>query len=202
MKPITRSCLAGVLAVAPILLGSGATAANAATDTSVGIARSAALHAAASPIRIKNERSQLCMEVNQADGTSGMGNGTGILQFTCHTGAQQQWSLFAEELDGAGNIRYVSFINARSGKCLEPNQADGASGMGNGTGIVQFTCHHGLQQHWRQIYLGGGHFQFRNRRSDLCMEVNQADGTSGMGNGAGILQFTCHGGAQQQWSSA
>ncbi|MGI8334760.1 RICIN domain-containing protein [Actinomadura scrupuli] len=188
--------------MAPVLLGNGATAANAATGASVSLGRSAARYAAAAPIRIQNRRSSKCLEVNQADGTFGLGNGAGVLQFTCHAGAQQQWTLFAEVLDGAGNILFVSFINVRSGKCLEPNQADGTFGLGNGTGIVQFTCHHGVQQHWRQIAMGDGFFLFQNRRSGLCMEVNQGDGTFGLGNGTGVLQFTCHGGAQQQWRAA
>ncbi|KAA9381722.1 ricin-type beta-trefoil lectin domain protein [Microbispora cellulosiformans] len=202
MRSITRSHLVGVLAVAPFLLGSGATAVNAATSASVSLARAAAPYAAAPPIRIQNRRSGLCMEVNQGDGTYGLGNGTGIVQYTCHTGTQQQWTLFAEVLDGAGNVLYVSFVNGRSGKCLEPNQADGTSGLGNGTGIVQYTCHHGVQQHWRQIAMGDGYFLFQNRRSGLCMEVNQGDGTYGLGNGTGVLQYTCHGGAQQQWRAA
>jgi hypothetical protein len=37
-------------------------------------------------------------------------------------------------------------------------------------------------------------------RSGLCLEVNQASG--GMNDGDGILQFTCHGGAQQLWMAA
>jgi hypothetical protein len=77
--------------VAPFLLGNGATAANAATGASVSLARLAAPYAAAAPIKFKNGRSGLCMEVNQADGTLGLGDGIGVLQFTCHGGAQQQW---------------------------------------------------------------------------------------------------------------
>jgi hypothetical protein len=92
MRSITRSCLVGVLAVAPFLLGNGAMAANAATGASVSLARLAAPYAAAAPIKFKNGRSgDKCLEVNQADGALGLGDGTGVLQFTCHHGAQQQW---------------------------------------------------------------------------------------------------------------
>ncbi|WP_405149058.1 RICIN domain-containing protein [Sphaerisporangium sp. NBC_01403] len=220
MKSIMRGRLVGALTAATFLLGTGATAANAATtEAAVSPAWAAApsvamTSTAPAPIRIENRRSGKCLEVGRYNWGPPVAQGAKVQQWDCQSGKDQQWqannlnksgaqrwTLWAEELDGNGNLRYVSFRVVLSGQCLEVNQADGSRGLGNGAGVLQLPCHHGAQQQWKQIYKGGGFFQFQNRRSGKCLEIHQAEGSRGLGNGAEALQWSCHNGAWQQWKA-
>jgi hypothetical protein len=135
-----------------------------------------------------------------------------VRQFTCQTGTDhtfslnnndragaQRWTTFLEEIGPNGT--FYSFRVALSGQCLEVNQTGRTRGLGNDAFLVQMPCNHSFQQQWRQFNVGNGFFQFQNRRSNKCLEVDQADGTAGFGSGTRVIQFRCHGGAQQQWKA-
>ncbi|MBO3750672.1 RICIN domain-containing protein [Streptosporangiaceae bacterium NEAU-GS5] len=206
MKSMMRGCLVGALAVAAVPLGIGSTTANAGTS----VMSSAAAKAAAAPIRIENRRSGKCLEVARTGFAPPLTSGARVDQFTCQTGADhsfavnnndragaQRWTLFLEEIGPNGS--FYSFRVALSGQCLEVNQTGRTQGLGNNAFLVQMPCNHSFQQQWRQFSLGNGFFQFQNRRSNRCLEVDQADGSAGLGSGTRVIQFRCHGGAQQQW---
>lgn len=46
-------------------------------------------------------------------------------------------------------ISYVQLQNERSGRCVEPDQRVG-KGRAEGGPVLQWTCHGGSQQQWRQ----------------------------------------------------
>ncbi|WP_082801752.1 RICIN domain-containing protein [Herbidospora cretacea] len=98
-----RGRLAGALAAGTLLLGLGATAAN-----------------AASPTLVVNYNSGQCLEVNNAS----LAAGAGVLQWTCHGGNHQRWRVI-----DLGN-GYVRLQVEHSAQCLEVNNASLAAGAG------------------------------------------------------------------------
>jgi hypothetical protein len=139
-------------------------------------------------VNVKNKRSGLCLQVGNRSSIAG----AWVVQRTCAGDQSQQWQVI--------DLRngYVQVRVRRSSQCLEVNQADGSKGLGDNARVLQWGCHGGEQQQWKQTEVGGGFFEFRNRRSLKCLEVDQRIG-GGRANGGAVVQRPCHRGAQQQW---
>jgi hypothetical protein len=88
-----------------------------------------------------NYNSVMCLDVA---GVS-TANGAKVHQWTCHNGANQQWSVAGPGggFPVPGNQRY-QIRNRHSGKCLE---VAGAS-TSRGATVRQWTCNGGLNQLW------------------------------------------------------
>lgn len=115
---------------------------------------------------------------------SGPGNGAAALQWTCHGGTNQQWSVEALS-DGNVQLR-----DQRSSKCLMVN---GAS-TSDGANVVINTCSGATGQRWRAERVGES-FRFVAAHSGKCLDVNGAS----RDDGAALIQWTCHGASNQSW---
>ncbi|GAA1555548.1 hypothetical protein GCM10009827_090410 [Dactylosporangium maewongense] len=71
-----------------------------------------------------------CLDVNGA----ATADGTPVIIYDCHTGANQQWSVNAD-----GTV-----VSVASGKCLDAT----AHGTANGTPLAIWTCNGGANQRW------------------------------------------------------
>jgi len=137
--------------------------------------------ASVASVRVKARHSGKCADVNGAS-TS---DGAAIIQWTCHTGANQQWQF--EDVGG-----YFRLKANHSGKCM-----DLASQSSNDlVALVQATCGTGTSQQWTKEDMGGGYYRLRSRYSGKCADVTGAS-TS---DGTAIIQYTCGTGTNQQWS--
>jgi hypothetical protein len=132
-------------------------------------------------VRVKARHSGKCADVNGAS-TS---DGAAIIQWPCHTGANQQWQF--EDVGG-----YFRLKANHSAKCM-----DLASQSSNDlVALVQATCGTGTSQQWTKEDMGGGYYRLRSRYSGKCADVTSAS-TS---DGTAIIQYTCGTGTNQQWS--
>ena len=124
--------------------------------------------------------SQKCLD---ASGWS-VDDGTPLIQWDCHGGDNQLWSV---EATAVGAFRIVS---RHSGKCLDVN----AWSTDDGTSVIQWQCYGGENQQWRLEAATEG-YRLLARHSGKCLDV------SGMSkeDGASIIQSQCHGGASQTW---
>lgn len=133
-------------------------------------------------VDIVNRLSAKCVDVvggSTADGAE-------IIQYDCHGGANQQWTL----RDAGGG--YVQIVSAASGKCLD---ISGASTT-DGARAILWTCGSGANQQWQRRDAGGGNVQFVARHSGKCLDLVNA----GTANGVRLQQFTCGTGTNQQWT--
>jgi hypothetical protein len=83
-----------------------------------------------------NRASGSCLDVSGGAVT----DGAEVLQWQCHGGTNQQWTL----RPAAGGT--VSLVNRASGKCLDVVNASGA----NGAKLVQWSCTGSANQRWRR----------------------------------------------------
>ena len=121
-----------------------------------------------------------CLDVSGASSA----NGAPLIQWLCHGGDNQAWSL---ESTGDGYSRLVSRI---SGKCAD---VSGESSE-DGAPVLQWQCHTGANQQWRVEPVGDG-YRLVARHSGKCLDVpgwSTADGVA-------LTQWQCHGGANQTW---
>ncbi len=105
-------------------------------------------------------------------------DGTAVIQYDCHGGANQQWQIVAAHAES------VQIVSRLSGKCL------GVESAGAGTGIVQSHCDGADAQLWARA--GSG---FRNIADGLCLDVPGAS----LANGAKLIGWICNGGINQTW---
>ncbi|KRV49410.1 hypothetical protein AQ490_20720 [Wenjunlia vitaminophila] len=108
---------------------------------------------------------------------------TRIIQYTCHGGANQQFTL-----QPLHHGRYA--IKTFSGKCLDVegrNTADRAR-------IIQYTCHGGPNQQFSFEPVPGGKLLIKTFIGK-CLDVEGAN-TSNLTQ---IIQYTCHGRSNQQF---
>jgi hypothetical protein len=129
---------------------------------------------------IVNRNSGLVMDV------SGGGTNTGaqVIQWTNHSGANQQWALVP---DGAN----YQLKNRNSGLAL-----DVSGGSTNaGANVIQWTPNHGLNQQW-YLYPDGGYDVIVNVNSNKVMDVSSGSTNAG----AHIIQWSFHNGLNQQWA--
>lgn len=115
-------------------------------------------------------------------------NGTPIIQWTPHNGANQKF----RRIPVQGKTGVFFLVNVMTSKCVDVNGGSTA----NGTRIIQWQCHGGLNQQWKintpQDGLGD---QIVSLNSNKCMDVNGGS----TANGASIIQWQCHGGLNQRW---
>jgi alpha-galactosidase len=123
--------------------------------------------------RLRSESAGRCLDVDN----SNTANGTGILVWDCHGGANQQ-------ISQAGQTLRIL------GKCLDlPTNAT------NGTRVQIWDCHGGTNQQW--TFNGNGTVSNVGSPS-LCLDVNGG----GTANGTTVIVWSCHGNANQRWARA
>jgi len=133
------------------------------------------------PYQLIAKHSGKCLDVAGV----GTGNGTNIIQYDCHGGPNQQWTL----TDKGGG--YYLAVAKHSGKCLDV----AGVGTGNGTSIIQYDCHSGPNQQWMLIPQGQGYYLATAKHSGKCLDVSGAS----TANGANVTQYDCHAGPNQLW---
>jgi hypothetical protein len=82
-------------------------------------------------------------------------------------------------------IAYFLVISQNSGKCLDLN---GGSAL-DGTAIIQWGCHGGVNQQWRPMLRGRGFFEVSVAQTGKCLTVKDAS----QENGADIVETPCGG---------
>jgi type 1 glutamine amidotransferase len=100
-------------------------------------------------------------------------DGARIQLWTCHGGANQQWTV-----DG-------STLKALN-KCMD------AAGTGDGSAVRLWTCNGSANQRWTAATNGS----LVNAASNKCLDANggsSADGTQ-------LIVWSCHGGTNQRWT--
>jgi hypothetical protein len=117
---------------------------------------------------------------------SSTADGAAVLQWTWHSGTNQEWSLVS--ISGG----YYEIVNRNSGKVLEVL----SSSTANGATIDQRTWNSGTNQQWSLVAVGGGYYKLVSRNSGKVLDVA---GFS-TANGATIDQWTDNGGTNQQWT--
>ena len=130
--------------------------------------------------QIVNRNSGLVMDVSGG----GTNAGAQVIQWTNHSGLNQQWSLVP---DGAN----YQIVNRNSHLVLDVS----GGGTNAGANVIQWTNHNGLNQQW-SLVPDGDFFQIKNRNSGLVMDVFGGGTTQGVN----VIQWTNHNGLNQQWS--
>jgi hypothetical protein len=113
-------------------------------------------------------------------------DGTPAIQYDCHGGPNQQWTL-----SQAG--RGSTLVSRMSGKCMGSDQESTAAGGP----ILEMPCDGSAAQSWTPGQAGGG-IVLRNVASGLCLDVpgaSRADGTR-------LIVWDCNGGTNQTWRYA
>jgi alpha-galactosidase len=123
--------------------------------------------------RLRGEASGRCLDVNN----SGTANGTQLLIWDCHTGANQQLTQSGQALQILG-------------KCLDASLSTVA-----GTRMQIWDCNGGTNQQW--TFNSNGTIS-SVRFPTLCLDVNGA----ATANGSAVIAWTCHGAANQRWARA
>jgi alpha-galactosidase len=122
--------------------------------------------------RLRGEASSRCLDVNNG----GSANGTQMLLWDCHTGANQQFTQNGQTLQVLG-------------KCL-----DAPSNAGGGTRVQIWDCNGGANQRWNLNTNG----TISNAQTGLCLDANNG----GTANGTAVIVWSCHGGTNQRWIRA
>jgi Ricin-type beta-trefoil lectin domain/Glycosyl hydrolases family 43 len=125
-----------------------------------------------------------CADVVNASTSSG----AEVVQYTCGSGANQQWQL----RDAGGG--YVQLVARHSGMCADVANASTA----DGAQVIQYPCGPGTNQQWQVQDAGNGSVRLVARHSGKCLDVTSAS----TANGARIKQWSCTGGTNQQWQQA
>ncbi|MFD9740525.1 ricin-type beta-trefoil lectin domain protein [Umezawaea sp. NPDC059074] len=125
-------------------------------------------------VLLANPQANRCLDVNGAS----TADGTQLVIFDCHAGANQRWTRTA-----AGELR------AYGTHCLDVN----ANGTANGTKIQLYTCNGTSAQKFtfntNGSVVGVG--------SGKCVDVT----SSGTANGTLVQLYTCNGTGAQRWST-
>jgi len=129
--------------------------------------------------QIVNRNSGLVMDVSGG----GTNAGAQVIQWTNHSGLNQQWSLVP---DGAN----YQIVNRNSHLVLDVS----GGGTNAGANVIQWTNHNGLNQQW-YLMPDGGYDLIYNVNSNLVMDVFGG----GTNAGAHVIQWTNHNGLNQQW---
>lgn len=124
--------------------------------------------------RLVNKRSGKCIDI---DGPS-TANGASIHQWTCHTGASQQWSLVPTDSG------YSRLISSYSGKALDVKDVSTA----DGALLQQWDWTGGTNQQFKAVSLGNGYYRFEARHSGKVLDVT------------GCLSSSTDGTPIQQWT--
>jgi alpha-galactosidase len=123
--------------------------------------------------RLRGEASGRCLDVNQGSSA----NGTQMLIWDCHSGANQQFTQSGQALQVLG-------------KCLDiPTTATA------GTRVQIWDCSGATNQQWT---FNANATISSVRSPTLCLDVNGA----ATANGSAVIVWTCHGAANQRWARA
>lgn len=137
---------------------------------------------------LTNANSSLVMDVSGGSTASG----GKIIQWTNHSGTNQQWQLKAV----SGNI--YTLTNANSGLCLEVP----GSSTTQGTQLDQYTCNGGANQEWALNAVGSytsssdASYELANLGSGQVIDVSG----SSTSTGGIVIQWPTDGGANQEWT--
>jgi hypothetical protein len=120
--------------------------------------------------------------------STGLSNGDPVVQWDCRTRlSTQQWAI-----SDAGEGFYTL---TSSGKCLDVSGGN----RENGNPIIVWDCSFRDNQKWRiQPYLWyaqAGFFVLKSKQTEKCLDVT----AESHDNGARVVQYDCHGRANQQW---
>lgn len=129
--------------------------------------------------QITNRNSGLVTDVSGASKSAG----AHVIQWTNHTGINQQWLLVP---DGP----FYQIVNRNSGLVLDVDHGSTSAGAQ----VLQWTNHNGLNQQW-ELFPDGGFNIIVNVNSRLVLDVDHGSKTAG----ANVLQFGFHNGTNQQW---
>ena len=94
----------------------------------------------------------------------------------------------------AGSGTYIIQVR-HSRKVLDVN-IDWFSGQDNGRPVGQFDSHNGDNQKFSVEPVGGGYFRITAKHSGKCLDVTAVSTSAG----AGLQQWACHGGLNQQFA--
>jgi alpha-galactosidase len=121
--------------------------------------------------RLRGEASGRCLDVNAGSSS----NGTPMIIWDCHSGANQQFTEVGQTLQVLG-------------KCLDipPNASAG-------TRAQIWDCNGGTNQQWT---FNGNATVSSVRFPTLCLDVSGGATV----NGTAVLVWTCHGAANQRWA--
>jgi uncharacterized protein (DUF1800 family) len=122
-----------------------------------------------------------CLDVSGASPDAG----APVIQWECHNGDNQQWSLKPLS-DG-----YYQLVARHSGMAL----AVAGASLDDGAPVVQWTPGASENQQWTLEPVTDGYYRLVARHSGKALDVYGASPD----NGAQVIQYTPHGGANQQW---
>jgi hypothetical protein len=139
---------------------------------------------------LTDANSSMVMDVSGAS----TANGGAIIQWTDHSGTNQQWKLNRV----SGNVYTLTSVN--SGLCLEvPN-----SSTTEGVQLDQWTCNGGANQQWAFDAVGSytsgsdASYELADLNSGMVADVSGGSTTAG----ADVIQWLTNGGANQEWNLA
>jgi hypothetical protein len=110
-------------------------------------------------------------------------DGTPAIQYDCHGGPNQQWSL-----EYAGDAGY-RIVNRMSGKCIGMDPGATAGGQ-----IVLSQCNSSPDQLWA-LKRAGNERTFQNVANRLCLDVPGAS----LDNSVKLIAWACNDGVNQTW---
>lgn len=128
---------------------------------------------------VQSQASGKCLDLARGS----KAEGAAIIQYDCHGGGNQKWSL---EGDAGGQFHLVSRL---SQKCLGPAQA-----AANGVPVAQSTCWPSADQLWSFHDVAGVH-ALQNVASGLCLDVPGGS----TANGVRLILWSCNDGQNQNW---
>jgi len=102
-------------------------------------------------------------------------NGTKVELWSCHGGANQQWTVGTD-----GTLRSL-------GKCMDIT----GGATANGTLVALWDCNGGSNQVWQP-----SNGALRNPQTGKCLDVPNSNST----NGTQLIIWDCNGGANQRWT--
>ncbi len=130
---------------------------------------------------LQARHSHKCMDVEQSSTVTG----ALVQQYSCHGGANQQWTL-----QPLGN-GYYQIVALHSGQCLD---VKGAATYDQAV-VQQHPCHSGDNQQFRLEPTDSGYYSIIARHSGKCLDVK---GLS-LDDGAPVQKYWCNRGTNQQW---
>ncbi len=139
---------------------------------------------AAGPGAVQSLASGKCLDLERG-ATS---EGPVVIQFDCHSGPNQRWSLVQS---GGGGYRIVSQL---SNKCIGIDR----TGSDSSGAIVQSTCGAGASEQLWSLNSGGGGYVIKAIESGLCLDVPGGSSVSG----ARLVAWKCTGRENQVWRLA
>lgn len=135
------------------------------------------------PVQLIARHSGKCLDVAQISKAPD----APLQQWTCWGGPNQQWMLTPT---GGGAYRMTSINSGMAVRVWNSSPVDGAP-------IRQDPYTDKPNEKWVLAPTTSGYYQVVAQSSGKCLDVN--GGPAATGNGAGVQQWTCLGGTNQQW---